>query len=570
VSLLEQRVRWDALVKARTAPGKRVVVLSTFSVDPVVPYLGTELEDRGLAFDVRVGPYGQIAQQCLDPASETARGGCDVLVVWPRFEDLWAGRPAPLEATDSGYGEALLELAAVAADAARRWSATLVFVLPSVPDTLPLGVGDLRNPNGVIATATRARELAADHLRKTGAWIADADRMVRSVGARRAYDPRLATLARIPFTQELYAEAGAQVARLVALAHKPAKKVVVVDGDNTLWGGVIGEVGWEHVDLADNAPGEAFRELQTFLRDLRRAGWLLALCSKNDDADIRQVFTRTEMRIGLADFVTRRVGWDSKAVSIAAIAEELGLGLDSFVFLDDNPHEIAEVTAKLPMVTCIQIPADIVHWRTTLERSGAFDRPPPTATDLARAAQYDVERERQTIRERFASNEAYLADLGIQIRVYPPREEHIARLVQLIAKTNQFNLNGRRRTEAELRALCASDQHVVLLAEARDRFGDYGQIGAVIVDLTAPDRAILDTFLLSCRVLGRGIEEAVLAETRTRVAIRGVTELIATVEIQPRNEPARTFFARLGATEPARPTPLVDVPRPPHVEVVPT
>jgi FkbH-like protein len=567
MSLLDRRLRWDGGRKEPRATGLRIALLSTFVIDPLVPYLGTELEDRGNSVDVVVGPYGRIAQECLARDSEIARAGCQVLVVWPRFEDLWAGRPAPLDASDGDYATDLVELAIVAAEAAQRWSATLVFVLPHLPERLPLGVGDLRSATGVVATATRARAQVAERLRGLpGVWIADADRMVRAVGARRSFDARLDTLARIPFTQELYAEAGEQLARIVNTAVRPARKVIVVDGDNTLWGGILGEVGWEHVELADSTPGEAFRNFQSHLLDLRRAGWLLALCSKNHDDDIKQVFTRSEMRLRLADLTSRRVGWDSKAVSLASIADELGVGVDSLVFIDDNPHEIVEVRARLPGVLCIQMPADAVHWYAALDSSGAFDCVPPTPADRARAEQYAEQQQRASSRERFASTDAYLADLGLKVRVFAPREEHVARLAQLVAKTNQFNLNCRRRTEPELRALCASEQHVVLMTEASDRFGDYGQVGVVIAEQSG-DKAELDTFVLSCRVLGRGVEEAILSVTRTTLRQRGATTLIATVEEKPRNEPARTFFSRLGG-RPNTAVELGDVLFPAHIELV--
>ncbi|HVK88629.1 MAG TPA: HAD-IIIC family phosphatase [Kofleriaceae bacterium] len=567
MSLLDRRLRWEKrLVETGNRGARRVALISTFVIDPLVPYLGTELEDRGADASVWVGPYDRIAQECLDSASETARQQPHVLVVWPRFEDLWARSPAPLDATEGDYARDLGELGSLAAEAAQRWEATLVFVLPHVPERLPLGVGDLRNPAGVIATATRAREQVAARLRGvTGVWLADADRAVRTVGARRAFDARLETLARIPYSQELYAEVGEQVARIVAAAHHSARKLIVVDGDNTLWGGVIGEVGWEHVELADNTPGEAFRAFQAHLLDLRRAGWLLALCSKNHDDDIVQVFTRSEMRLELSHFATRRVGWEAKSASIISIADELGLGLDAVVFIDDNPHEIAEVSAQLPAVLCIQMPSDPVHWGTTLARSSAFDRAPPTSADLARAGQYAEERQRTQLRERFASTEDYLADLGLCVRVYPPREEHVVRLAQLVAKTNQFNLTCRRRSEAELRALCSSDQHLVLMADARDRFGDYGQIGVVIAEQRG-DTARLDTFLVSCRVLGRGVEDAILAAARGALRQRGAPVLVAEIVEGPRNEPARTFFGRLGAA-PAREAALHDIACPPHIEL---
>jgi len=251
------------------------------------------------------------------------------------------------------------------------------------------------------------------------------------------------------------------------------------------------------------------------------------------------------MRLKRESLTAWRISFQPKSLAINEIADELGLGLDSFVFIDDNPAEIAEVQANHPEVSCILMPRDPVGWLSAIQNAGVLDRLPPTAEDLERPTRYEEERLRREERSRASSPEEYLKQLGITVSMFAPAPGDMARLAQLINKTNQFNLNCRRRTEAELLALCADKRHAVRLVHATDRFGDYGVIGSFVLKVDG-SKAAVDTFLLSCRAMGRGIELAMLASIFEEAKNSGANEVLATLEECPRNEPARTFFSKLG------------------------
>jgi FkbH-like protein len=563
LTLLEIRSRWQTLVRSGRNLDRRVAILASFTASPLVPYLGVALDDAGIPSDVVVGPYHQIVTECLSDESATARLRPHFVVVWPRLEELWGERPLPLDGDPARYSAAALEVAEASIAAAKRWTATLVFVLPSIPEVRPLGVGDAATPSGVFATATSAREaLRARLSRESGVLVLDLEEIVRAVGAGRAHEPRLQALAHIPFSEELFAAAGERLARLLRLAARAACRVVVVDGDNTLWGGIVGEDGPGGVDLGENGPGAAFRAFQAYLLELRRAGVLVALCSKNDEADIWQVLGRREMRLRKEHLAAWRIGFRRKSELVLEIAEELGVGVDAVAFVDDNPAELEEVRVTLPEVACIRFPADPARWHEAVSGEGRLDRLPPTGADLVRVAHYEQERSRRE--ERARSPEDYLERLECAAAVFEPAPSDIHRLAQLVHKTNQLNLNGRRRTEVELAGLVADPRHLVRLVSASDRFGDYGVVGAFALRVDGA-RAVLDTFVLSCRALGRGIELAMVASLFEEAERAGAGEVVATVESLPRNEPARTFFASLGCATSGTAAALARPPWPAHV-----
>jgi FkbH-like protein len=544
MSLLHRKLSWRSVQRARTANVQllRTTVLATFTVNGFEPFLGVAAHEGSVDLGIDIGPYDQILASCLNPQSEVAASRPDVLVVWPQFEDLWRALPAPLSDELDAYTAAIEEVADAVVGAAAEWGSRLVFVLPHIPVVRPLGVGDFGNPRGVVAAAETARLVLRERLCAAGALIADADAAVRLVGESNAFDQRTWTSARVPFTDALFNEVGQQVGRLLRLSIRGAAKVAVVDADNTLWGGVVGEDGADGIDLLDNGPGEAFRAFQRWLLELRRAGAIVALASKNNESDLWPAFDRREMVLQREHLAAWRVNWQPKPVNLSEIADELNLGTASMVFIDDNPVEISAMSELLPEITSLMMPADPSQWVRTVAASGALDRLPPTSDDLKRAEGYQVETQRRELKASLGSN-SYRASLGLSVSLLTPREADVARLGQLIAKTNQFTLGGTRHSEPQLRAMLQSERCVVRLCSARDRFGDYGVVGAYIVQREDGGCGVLDTFVLSCRAMGRGVEEAMLASA---VEAAGGSLAITVVET-PKNTPGRSFFATVGA-----------------------
>jgi FkbH-like protein len=326
---------------------------------------------------------------------------------------------------------------------------------------------------------------------------------------------------------------------------------VAVDADNTLWGGVVGEDGALGVLLGDDFPGSAYRDFQKLLLHWRRQGVLLTLLSRNNEADVWEVFDRRpEMVLRREDVSGWRIGWEPKPDNLRALAEAMSLGLDSFVFIDDDPMEVERMRAAWPEVACVQLPADPARIVDEVARHRLFERLRTTTEDRGRAGMMADEGRRSELRSRLSPQE-FLASLQLRVRVFDAAEEHVARITQLVNKTNQFNLTTLRRDEAEIRRLMAAADHRVYGLSAQDRFGDYGLTGAAILRDLGPSCEI-DTFLLSCRILGREVETAFLAALAREAGRRGRREMVARYVPTARNAPAADFLPRHGfARDPA-------------------
>ena len=541
MSLLKRKLTWRGLQGRGDPVQLKVAVLSTFTADTMAPFLGTALSDMALTASVHIGGFNQVLAECLMSNSATAQLQPDVLVVWSRLEDVWSGVDQPLVDPVASYVELLLGHVEAAIGAAAEWSSTLVFVLPALPELRPLGVGDAGNPLGVTAAGTAAREAARQRLAEVpGVLVADAEEVIRALGSRQALDPRTLIIGRIPYTDQCIADVADRIARLIGLQRNGARKVVVVDADNTLWGGVVGEDGPDGIDLLDSGPGEAFRAFQRWLVELTRAGTLVALASKNNEADVWEGFARREMVLKREHVAAWRINWEPKSDNIQALAHQLNLGLSSFVFIDDNPLEISEVESSHLDLRVLTMPDDPAYW-TRLAESGLLDRLVPTAEDLSRNGSYQAEAHRSVVRAQMEPGE-FLATLAVAVEVRVAEASDVGRLAQLVAKTNQFTLGGHRHSEPELAALVVRRPRDVLMVHAVDRFGDYGVVGAMVMERgTVATR--LDTFVLSCRAMGRGVEDAMLASA---VEFADHHDVGVIIHVTDKNIPARQFFARHG------------------------
>jgi len=338
-----------------------------------------------------------------------------------------------------------------------------------------------------------------------------------------------------------------EIAQLTrALRHSP-KKVLVCDLDQTLWGGVVGDDGIEGVELGNTSPrGEAFKAFQAYLAALKDRGVLLAAVTKNEpEVATAMVEGHPEMVLRMRDFVAFKAGWGPKSDSLKEIARELRLGLDSFVFIDDNPAEIEIVRQFAPEVTGILLGPDPSEFRALLADSRLFEPRAITAEDHARTRQYQEEAARNALAGAATDMDSYLRSLEMEATITALAEQDVPRAAQLINKSNQFNLTTLRRTEAEMLAMIGSTSHVCLTVRLRDRFGDYGLICVVVLALAA-DAIEIDTWLMSCRVLNRQVEEETLNAIVRTAAARGARTVSGRYIATPKNRMVRDLYPRLG------------------------
>jgi FkbH-like protein len=387
-------------------------------------------------------------------------------------------------------------------------------------------------------------ELAASDSRVS---VVDALSEASALGER-AIDRRLWFHFEAPYAKPLLERIAEGVAAAVATRRGLVRKVVVVDCDDTLWGGIVGEDGLEGIALgASNPAGRPFLAFHAQLKALKDRGVLLAIVSKNEPADVHKVLEgHPECLLRRLDFAAERINWEDKSTNLRSIAAELGLGLDSFVFVDDSDFECGAVRATLPEVDVLQVPKVRSDLPLLLARYPGFDPRPATEADRQRSADYAAERLRREERERHSDLGGFLASLGLVVRVCRPEPSSIPRLAQLSQRTNQFNVTTPRWTDAEVQAMLDDGSRRLFELHVEDRFGAQGLTGFAVATLT-PDRVELDALMLSCRVLGRGVETAFLAAVVGRLRDEaGDLPIVARWTASAKNAQTRWFFRGAG------------------------
>ena len=528
----------------------RVALLSSFSSEFLHDHLIAWGLASGLQVDLYQAGFGMFRQEILDPGSGLYRDAPDVAIIavegedWvpAAYRDFLRGEAGEQGALTKAWRE---EAEMLLRKLRSRSSATVLVHNFSAPAYGALGVADAKQREGQYAAIRRLNDalagLAADVV---DVHVVDYAALVNRHGALNWYDDRMRHYARAPIAGSMQPFLAAEYVKFLRALRGLARKCLVVDLDNTLWGGVLGEDGPTGVKLGANYPGSAFVEFQQHLLDLRARGIILAVASKNNPADVDEIFaTNKAMVLAQSHFATLEVHWRSKTESLTNIAARLNIGLEHIVFADDNPVECEEVRRNLPAVTVLCLPAQPERFVGLLSREGLFDTLSLSAEDRRRGDLYRQRAEAEEFRTSVSTLEDYYRDLTMQLTFAPVDCDSLVRAAQLTQKTNQFNVTTRRSTEAEIARRSADAGWVVSTVGVRDRFGDNGIVGLVMAR-RAGDTLDIDTLLLSCRVIGRTVETAMLAHLSDRARELGAKALTGTLIPTPKNEPVRDLFAR--------------------------
>lgn len=533
----------------------RVALLASFTVEPLVSFLAVEAARKGFRAEVYVAPFNSVAQELLDPGSGCARHRPDIVFIAQLLEDL---APAIVEGflelraadVEAAIGQAVAD---VWEPIARfRSSSSAVCVVSNFAQrAFPL-LGIHEAEAGATQTAAIRRlnaALASRLAGEAGVHVLDFDRVCADVGYRRWRNDTGWYLGRAALAAETLIELARVAGAFLRATLAAPRKCLVVDLDDTLWGGVLGEVGPEGIALGSDYPGNAYRDFQKALLDLRRQGVLLAVASKNDHDDaMRALREHPEMVLRPEHFAALRVNWRTKPENLIEIASELNLSLDSLVFFDDNPAERALMRERLPQVETLEVPGDPFGYARKLLESRCFDKVSLTAEDLERGDMYRAQRERRELESSAGDLTAFYRRLEMVAEIEPLCDLSFQRVHDLLQKTNQFNLTTRRHPQAALRAFAEDPDTEVWTLRLRDRFGDNGLVGVAIVR-SGKETAVVDTFLLSCRVIGRTVETALLANVAERARRRGLRRLIGVTRRTEKNAPFLDFYARHGFRE---------------------
>ncbi len=527
----------------------RLGLLGNGTLDLVVPALVASAARHGILLEVVKAAYDQVVQEALSPDSGINRAGPDAVLVALDLRGLpMRATPGDLAGAEASARAGMAMLDAVRDGFCRNSGAVcLVQTLAPPPETL-FGSLDRVVPGSVSDVAARFNQALADSIPGTRDVLFDVAGLASTVGLGEWHSPGQWNLAKLPFSDTfvpLYAE---HVARLVAALRGRSRRCLILDLDNTVWGGVIGDDGLEGIKVAQgDATGEAHLAVQRMALDLRGRGIVLAVSSKNTDAVARLPFaSHPEMLLRESHFAVFQANWNDKATNIAAIADELALGLESMVFLDDNPVERGLVRRMLPDVAVPELPEDPSLYARTLAAAGYFEAVAFSDEDRTRAAMYDDNARRVQLQRQVGDLGAYLASLDMEIGFAPFDATGRARISQLINKSNQFNLTTRRYTEADVAAAQADPDAFTLQVRLADMFGDNGMISVVVCRREDAGTWEIDTWLMSCRVLGRRVEWMVLREILIEARRAGVERLVGVYCPTERNAMVRDHYATLG------------------------
>jgi len=537
-------------MKAKSLP---CALLSSFTLDQVSGMVNSRLERDGVNCQWFVAPFNQYPQLILSEPSELVAQAPKVAFLAVAIEDLLGSLPSPWaqpEPRQALAQERLADFFGLVRRMAERLPATTIFV----HDFFPLAP----MPNAVLASASNASlsALARAANNSLRALAGDCPN-VRIVCLEEAFvslprasicDPRYYYLAKMRFGRTAMECLADFYARLLRAYLGLRKKCLVLDLDNTLWGGVIGELGPDKIVLSDDGPGKAFQDMQRHLLEYYETGTLLTVCSKNDEAlALGAIRDHPAMILRPHHFAAMRINWQDKASNIRELAAELNLGIDSMVFLDDSEHERAEVRRLEPTVTVIDLPKDPSAYPAFVAQLPYFDALTTTEDDRRRGQMYVEDRQRRELGQQARSLEDFLTGLEIQVTVQRADAMLLPRLAQLTQRTNQFNLTTRRYTDNDLATLSQSPDWRLFGVSTRDRIGDAGIVGGALIHLDrAAAVARIDTLMLSCRILGRGIETAFLAGMLLGLEDTGVATIIAEYIPTDRNGVAKEFLPQHG------------------------
>jgi FkbH-like protein len=534
-----------------------IAVAATFTAEPVEPVLRFWMQELQIPADIAFAPYNQAFQQLVDPSSLLSgnRNGINVLML--RLGDLFprerleseagtsrgrgpaAGRPAdeaatPALADDSGRADRDVTgfLAALKSAVGRGPTPYLVLLCP------PSAAAQSRDSR----MERMEMRLTAGLRAIPGVDVITSEELMRAYPVEEIFDPDGDRLASVPYTEPFFVALGTMIARRFHAARRNPYKVVAFDADQTLWTGVCGEDGANGVEI-----GPARRAIQEFLERQRESGMILCLCSKNNDGDVAAVFDgRPEMVLRRNHIVGWRVNWRPKSENLRSLARELRLRLESFLFLDDDPVACAEVQTNCPEVLTLLLPQDPEAIAPFLEKIWAFDQLAPTKEAASRTAFYREESQRREFQMESPTLKDFLAGLGLKVQIAPLAAPQLGRASELTRRTNQFNVTAIRRTEAGLQSLLGPGGPECFAVRVKDRFGDYGLVGAMIFSAD-PAALLVDTFLLSCRALGRGVEHRMLARLGEIAMQRGLSRVDIPFVPTGKNQPAFDFLESIGS-----------------------
>jgi FkbH-like protein len=523
-------------------------VVSNATTSIIAPALVATAARYGFSLMVYEAPYGQAAQVAIGEVEAFKGLVIDAILIAIDYKGLPIQGNEPLFGKDTdAVCDALDHLNTIRSQLKQRYRAPCIMQTCAHEPESFFGNFDIQVNNTSRQFINKLNTGLVSEVVGTDDFLLDVAAISETVGLANWHDPVMYYMAKLPFAQKLVPFYAEQVCRIITAMSGKARRALILDLDNTLWGGVIGDDGLDGIELGQgNALGEAYLTVQNIALKLHQRGIVLAVCSKNNDTTARIPFREhPDMLLNESHIAVFQANWEDKVPNIQFIAETLNLGLDSIVFLDDNPVERDRVRYELPEIAVPELPEDPAYYPRTLLAAGYFEAVCFSDEDKIRVEDYQANAKRAVLRETSSDLNTYLKTLQMKATLRPFDENGIKRIVQLISKTNQFNLTTYRHNESQVRDLMKNDEYFTLQVRLADAFGDNGMVSVVICKKST-EEWFIDTWLMSCRVMGRRLEETVFHGIVKSAKFEGVKKITGMYIPTERNEIVRDHYLKLG------------------------
>ncbi|RKL61634.1 HAD-IIIC family phosphatase [Thermoanaerobacteraceae bacterium SP2] len=533
----------------------KIFFLRSYTLENIETILKVECFKDNMYPKIKIGGFNQYFQEVLNTESDLFKFKPNIVIISIRLEDLFPELyKSSIIAKDilKQKEHEILNMYETIINNIKKNLDAFVLIDNFVPPIyMNNGIYDFQITNGVINFIRLLNYKLVELKEKyKGVYINDLEHISSNLGNENIIDSKMWYLAKNPFNVNLYINLANVYVKYIKAIYGKKKKCIVLDLDNTLWGGIIGEDGFNGIKLGETYPGNCYKDFQIELLKLKQRGIILAINSKNnyDDA-IEVINNHPDMILRERDFVSIKINWNDKASNIMDIARELNIGLDSMVFIDDNPVECEYVKEKLPEVVTIKLPENPIDLKNFIDGLDYFESLELTNEDRKKTDMYREQIQRENFKSNFDNIIDFYKNLNMIVTIKSIDDFYIPRVAQLTQKTNQFNLTTKRYTEEDIKKINQSGKYLIYVFNVEDKFGDYGTVGLVIIQKESDKIWYIDTFLMSCRVMNRMLENVMMGFIYEQAVKNSIETIIGEYIPTRKNIPVKDFYPKMGFVE---------------------
>ncbi|NET43248.1 HAD family hydrolase [Okeania sp. SIO2B3] len=550
ISLIDKSIK-----KLSQKPEFKIAYLGNYTIEPLPSYVNAFSVSEGIIAEEYIGSYQQYFQELLNPNSPLINYNPDLIYLDISLRELqpkiyYEYSSLSLDERKNSLNFIISHISDWLKVALNQTSANILISNFLQPNFYQTGIADLNQEYGESEFYLELNLALLCLLKKESrVHLFDIERLASRFGKEQVHNPKMYYIAKMEWRENFLPTIARELIRYIKAIKGYTKKCLVLDLDNTLWGGVVGEEGVMGIKIGQGDPvSEAFLEFQRKIKTVKDRGILLAICSKNNINDALEAFEkRPEMPLKKSDFSAMEINWEPKHKNLQKIASTLNIGTDSLVFIDDNPAECSLVTQMMPEVKTILLPSDPATYSELLEQLNEFEKVQILQDDLSKATQYIQNKQREEHKQQIGDMASYLESLGTEIKIWEATEEDLPRVHQLFSKTNQFNLTTIRYSMAEVEKFFQDSNYDLTVISAHDNFGEIGTIALYLLDLREKPYLLIDSLIMSCRAMGRGIETAIVNHLKTKyLTNHPEIQLSATYIPTKKNKPVVDFFEQQG------------------------